>query len=202
MKIKCILFDADWVVVRWWWQFSLRYQKKYGISYDLMLEFFDWVFRDCLIWKADLKEEIKVFIQKWNWQGDEEELLKYWFDSENIIDEKLIEEILNLKEKWVISYIITNQEKYRTDYLKKEMWFENIFHKVLSSADLWCKKPEQQFYELVLKDLKENYWIEKDEILFFDDSEWNISWAKKVWIESILYKDISDFQKSLTQFSN
>jgi len=39
MKTKCILFDADGVIIRSE-IFSKQYQKKYGIENDAMLPFF------------------------------------------------------------------------------------------------------------------------------------------------------------------
>lgn len=75
-------------------------------------------------------------------------------------------------------------------------WIDNMelrekFDCVLISADIGIEKPNKEFYERLITELKEN----PEDILFVDDSEENIEGAKKAGL-SVLHYDAS---KSLTQ---
>ena len=61
---KVFLFDVDGVLVHSE-MFSDHYQKAYGISRAEMAPFYLGVFQDCLVGRADLKEVIKPWLQKW-----------------------------------------------------------------------------------------------------------------------------------------
>jgi putative hydrolase of the HAD superfamily len=171
MNIKVIVFDADGVVINSPGYFSLQYQKDFGVSNDVMLPFFKGVFQDCLVGKADLREELKKVLDDWKWKGTIDELLDYWFKSEHHIDDRVLREIKNLQSKGIKCYIGTKQEKYRTEYMKKEMGFEEIFDGIYSSAYVGYKKPDERFYEEISKDLKNKEGIRVEEIMFFDDEK-------------------------------
>ena len=194
MAIKSILFDADGVVINSE-MFSSKYQKEFGISPEEFLDFFNGEFNDCIVGKADLTELIKPWLSKWKWKGTVEEFLKFWFEAENNLDDGMIDMIKKLREKGIKCYLATNQEKHRTKYLKDNMGFEELFDKVFSSADIGYRKPEKEFYELVLNEIKKEYNISPHEIMFFDDSKENIDSAKKLNINANLYKNFKDFEK-------
>ena len=189
MKTKCILFDADGIIINSE-KFSIQYQKEFGVSNDEMLPFFNGEFQKCLVGKADLKELVEPWLSKWKWDGTVEEFLEFWFKAEHKIDEEVAEIIEKLKKKGVKCFLATNQEKYRTKYMKKDMGFEGLFDYVFSSAEIGFKKPQKEFYEKVLKELKKKYGIETDEIIFFDDSQGHINEAKKLGIDGRLYKGV------------
>jgi len=189
MGTKCILFDADGIIVTSE-KFSLQYQKEFGVSNDEMLPFFNGEFQKCLVGKADLKELVEPWLSKWKWRGNVEEFLEFWFKAEHKIDEEVAEIIEKLKKKGVKCFLATNQEKYRTNYMKKEMGFEGLFDYVFSSAEIGFKKPQKDFYEHILRELKEKYDIKIDDIIFFDDSQGHIDEAKKLGMDARLYTGV------------
>jgi HAD superfamily hydrolase (TIGR01509 family) len=79
--------------------------------------------------------------------------------------------------------LATNQEKYRLEYMRKEMGFEKIFDKIYSSNIIGFKKPEIQFYKYILNDLNKS----PNDIIFYDDSQANIESAELIGITSYLY---------------
>jgi putative hydrolase of the HAD superfamily len=199
MNIKVIVFDADGVVINSPGYFSLQYQKDFGVSNDVMLPFFKGVFQDCLVGKADLREELKKVLDDWKWKGTIDELLDYWFKSEHHIDDRVLREIKNLQSKGIKCYIGTKQEKYRTEYMKKEMGFEEIFDGIYSSAYVGYKKPDERFYEEISKDLKNKEGIRVEEIMFFDDEKENVDAANKFGWQAYLYKNFNNFQEKINQ---
>jgi len=189
MTIKCILFDADGIIINSE-KFSIQYQKEFGVSNDEMLPFFNGDFQECLVGKADLKELVEPWLSKWKWEGTVDEFLEFWFKAEHKIDEEVAEIIKELKNKGIKCFLATNQEKYRTNYMKEKMCFEGLFDHVFSSAEIGFKKPQKEFYEEVLKELKEKYGIDVDEVLFFDDSQGHIDEARKLGIDARLYEGV------------
>jgi len=194
MKIKCILFDVDWVIITSE-RFSLQYSKKFSISINEMLDFFNGDFKSCTIWKWDLKELIKPWISKWNFDWDVDKFLEYWFRSSRDIDDKMIDFANKCRSDWILCCIATNQEKYRTEYMKNQMWFDKIFDLFFSSCNIWAKKPEKEYFDYILNKLKNDHNIHNYEILLIDDSAENIEIAKKMWIKTHFYSWFEDFNK-------
>lgn len=190
--MKHILFDTDGVVVHsdMW---SNEYVRRSGISPDAMRSFFRDVFGDCLLWKSDLREQIKPFLKEWKWTGTVDDYLNEWFCYENNVDLDLIREIQKLRKSWIHCHVATNQEKYRLEYLRNEMGFAKDFDTVFCSCELGYKKPQREFYEKILHILGAN----ASEVLYFDDAIENIEAAKELWINAVLYRDIWDLEKIL-----
>lgn len=139
--------------------------------------------------KADLKEVIVSYLSEWWWKWSTDEYLEAWFDFENKPDYELIEKIQELRKKWVQCYVATNQEKYRLNYLRKDMNFENLFDGLFCSAEMGMKKPDLQYYQSIIDTL----WVLPSDIMYYDDAEENIEAAKNLGIQSILYRTIHDF---------
>lgn len=201
MTTKCILFDADGVVIHSE-RFSVQYQKEHDVSNDDMLLFFNGEFQNCIVGKADLIELVKPWLPKWKWTGTVDELLQFWFKAEHNIDERMVNIIKKLREKGIKCYLATNQEKYRTQYMKNHMRFEELFDHVFSSADIGHKKPEGEFYEFILNKVKNEHNIYPHEIMFFDDSQDNVTEARKLDIDAHFYKNFEDFENLVKPILN
>jgi len=201
MEIKCILFDADGVVINSE-MFSVQYQKEHDVSNDEMLPFFKGEFQNCIIGKADLIELVKPWLLKWKWIGTVDEFLQFWFKAEHNIDERMVNIIKELRKKGIKCYLATNQEKYRTQYMNNHMGFEELFDHVFSSADIGYKKPEREFYKFILDEIKNEHRINPHEIMFFDDSQENVDEAKKLDIDAHFYKNFKDFESLVKPILN
>ncbi|MCB0139116.1 MAG: hypothetical protein KDE50_04325, partial [Caldilineaceae bacterium] len=66
MAIKALLLDADGVVI-FPWRFAQYLAREHGITPAQTRGFFGGVFLDCLVGRADLKEELPPFLAQWNW---------------------------------------------------------------------------------------------------------------------------------------
>ncbi len=194
MPIKCILFDADWVVINSE-MFSVQFQKQYNVTNDEMLPFYLWEFKETIIWKTDLKQLLTNWLPKWKWNKTIDQFLDSWFKAEHSVDQEIVDSIKKLQNNWIKCFLATNQEKYRTKYMREEMWFEKLFDWVFSSCELGYKKPDEWFYLSVLDKIKNEYWINKEESLFFDDSEKNVNKANELWIKSYHYTNFQDYEK-------
>ncbi|MFA7209064.1 MAG: HAD family hydrolase [Parcubacteria group bacterium] len=199
MIIKAIVFDADGVVINSPDYFSVQYQKEFGVSNDMMLPFFKGKFQDCLVGKADLKEELKPFLSGWKWAGTVEEFLGYWFKVEHHIDERVVREIERLKSMGIRCYLGTKQEKYRTEYMRNRMGFEEIFDHIYSSAEVGYKKPDKKFFEFISADIKNKDNIDPEEIMFWDDEKSNVAVSKELGWQGYFYGNYDDFNKIVSQ---
>lgn len=191
MNKKCVLFDADGVVINSE-LFSIQYQKQFGVSNDEMMPFFKGIFQDCLIGKADLKESVQSYLKKWKWKGDVDSFLLFWFKAEHRIDQRVVDLILKLRKNSVFCYLVTNQEKYRTQYMRKEMGFGDIFDDIFSSAEIGSKKPDKEFYEFILQAVTKK-GITKEQIFYTDDTASHVKSAKELGIDAHLYTDFEEF---------
>ena len=194
-QIKVVLFDVDGVVVDSE-MFSLQYSKKFGINNEEMLPFFKGVFQDCIIGKADLKEEVKPWLKKWKWDKSAKDFLNFWFRSEHNIDDMLVDQVEKLRASGIRCYLATKQEKYRTKYMREEMGFDNIFDGIFSSSEIGYKKPDEKFFQKILDELG----IQGEEALFFDDEIENVEGAKSLGIKGFLYTGFDEFKKELDKF--
>lgn len=188
MDKKVILFDADGVVIHSE-MFGTHYQKVQGLAPDDMLPFYKGIFQECLVGKADLKEAIAPWLKKWKWAGDVDGFLLQWFQYKHKIDQKIVDLIRELRENAVACYLATNQEKYRTQYMQNEMGFGQIFDGIFSSAAIGSKKPQLEFYEYIFQKLG----VEKDTILYIDDTVSHVEAAKLAGIEAYLYTKYDAF---------
>lgn len=182
MKNKIYMFDADGVIIQSQ-MFSYKYADEFNISISELNNFFKTDFQECLVGKSDLKIAVKPWLKKWNWSKSVDEFLDYWFKAEHNLNLELIEHIKELRKEKIKCVLATNQEKYRLEYLKKEIDFEAIFDKIYSSNLIGFKKPYIEYYKFILNDLNEN----PSNIIFYDDRQENIESAKLLGINSILY---------------
>lgn len=194
--IKVVIFDGDGMVINKPMLFSLKFSKEFNIPYDKILPFFKKEMEDCRIGKADLREELKKYIEIWGWKKSIQELLEYWFESEDYPDERVLDCIKDLQSAGIKCYLATNNEKYRADYITYEMGFGKIFDKVFASAYMGCKKGDRGFWKKVFKELNK---FKKSEIMVWDDRQKNIDSAKDFGFSASLYNDFESFEKKVNK---
>ena len=175
---RAVIFDSDGMLVHGP-RFSEKYITDHGISIKLMEPFFEGPFKDCLVGKADLREELtKGWLENWQWRGTVDELLNYWFAVGDRRDESVFSSVATLRGKGIVCLVATNQEKYRTAYLSNTFGYTAAFNKVYSSALIGHKKHEQEFFEHVMRDITASFAIsDPKEVMFWDDDIDNVRGA-------------------------
>ncbi len=194
--IKVLIFDADGVLINSD-IFSKRFAKEYNLDIEKINPFFNGVFKDCLIGKADLKEVIVPYLEEWDWKDGVDSFLEYWFSKEYSIDQGIIDYIKDCRNNGIKCVMATNQEKYRAEYMFNKIGFANSFDKMYVSAHLGHKKTNVEFFEKLVNDLES---IKKDEILFWDDDIENIDTAKEFGIKAELYTTFEDFKQKMKDY--
>ena len=54
-------------------EFARLREEKLGLSTQITKTFFEGIFNDCLVGKADLYSVIPAYLQEWKWKGSVEE---------------------------------------------------------------------------------------------------------------------------------
>jgi len=147
--IKAVLFDADGVIVKAH-PFTFELESQFKIPRAKTQSFFAERFLYCLIGQADLKEEVKKYLDSWNWKETVEELLLFWFNSENIVDQRIVNTIQELKESGLKVCLASNQEKYRSDFLLNKMGFKDLFDYTYFSWSIGYIKSNPLFLKKLL----------------------------------------------------
>jgi len=196
--IKVIIFDADGVIINTEKKFSVLLAEKYGIPLKKTLPFFYGSFQDCLIGKADLKETISPYLSVWGWKDGIDALLDIWFQEGHEVNQELIQYIQDLRQKGILCILATDNEKYRFQHMLNDFGFTTSFNKAYSSADVGCKKFNQNFFLKIFYELNN---IQKNEILFIDDDIENIQVAEKFCIHTHLYTSLENLKEKLSILS-
>ena len=194
--IKAIIFDADGVIVHREKYFSERLEEDYGVLRTESLKFFNNEFAGCLVGKKDLKQVLPKYLKQWGWKKSLEELLTYWFEKEGKRDEELVNYIQKLRETGIKIYIGTNNEKYRTEYLRDKMELGEISHKVYGSGHIGYVKPDHNFFAHIINDQN----LEKNEVLFWDDDEDNVKAAIEFGIHAEIYRSFKEFKTIIKKY--
>ncbi len=144
-----------------------------------------------------MKESITEKPELWQWNGSTDELLDYWFKTEDVRNEELLKLIRKLKSQGVPCYLATDQEKYRGEYMRNVM-FKDLFDGYFISAELGVTKTDPKFFETIVEKLRLIYpSLEPHDIIFFDDSQSKIDTACSVGINGQLYKNINQIKSLL-----
>lgn len=196
--IKAVIFDADGVVIKPK-RFSVELEKDFGIPTTKLLPFFDSVFEKHLTGKGDLKNDLHKYMDDWGWHDGVDKLMDYWFRTGSELEEGVVRKVEELRKQGIPCYIGTNQEKYRTLYMKKDMGLEDMFDGVWSSADLGFQKPDMEFFENIYKNITKNKIIRKEEIMFWDDREKNVESAERFGFNAYVFKNFADFEKIMEE---
>ena len=195
--IKAVVYDMDGMVLGGG-RFSDAYAKEFGITFADMQPFFDESFPKCILGQADLKEELAHWLSKWRWKGTVEELLEYWLHRGDEIDTAVLNSVDTLRAKGMLCVLATNQEKYRGEYVKKELKLAEHFEKIFVSNEIGYKKPEPQFFEAIMEFLRErDSSMQKSEVLFWDDREAFVEGAKRFGFEARFYTGFLEYEKEM-----
>lgn len=183
--MKVLLLDADGVLLKSGELFSNRFATEYGISQELVSEFFRGPFSDCQSGTKDMREELPVYLEKWGWQSGVDGFLKYWFESDTVFDETVVDIVRKIKESGVKCYLASNNEKYRAEDLWQQIEKKDLLDGHYYSWELKTKKDDPLFFQQIIDILG----VVPEEVCFIDDDQKNVDAAASLGIMARLYKD-------------
>ena len=192
---KAILFDADGVALKKYKEYfvSQYFAREYKAPTDEINKFFENDFRACQRGKLDLKEELTKHLPGWNWPNDVDAFFEYWFTSDAIIDSEVMEEIEKIRNKGFKCYLVTDQEKYRANYLSEKLCLKDKFDKCFFSYELGYMKSQPEYFTEIFKITG----LKPEEFFYFDDDRKNVDVASSLGINAHFYTNIDDLKSAI-----
>jgi putative hydrolase of the HAD superfamily len=194
---RVVLFDADGVLTVPEEMFSIIYSRSRGLSFEPFETFFQTEWADYVTGRRDLKEQIRENPDMWQWAGTPEELLEYWFKTEDIRNDEMISLVQEVREKGTPCFLATEQEHYRGEYMKNVM-FKDLFDGYFVTADIGVKKSDPAFFGEIVKRLNEEGMnVRSGDVIFFDDSQSKVDAALQAGIDACLFEGIASVKRKL-----
>ena len=194
--IKALLIDGDGATIKKTKYFSDVYAEEYHIPEEKLRPFFKDKFRLCQRGKADLKKEVEPYLKGWGWKGSVDEFLDYWFHTQTIPNQPVLDLLKDLRERGIKVCLVTDQEKYRAKYISEELGFKDDFDELFYSCDLGYSKSQKEFFEIIIKRLD----LKPEEILYWDDED--IEMAKEVGINASVFTSFENFKEEVNLLTN
>jgi putative hydrolase of the HAD superfamily len=136
---------------------------------------------DCSGFFREIRKEFNI-------EFTDEEITEL-FNSENMTG--LLGYLPVLKKKYKL-YLLSNQMKIRTDYIRKNFDLR-VFDDVFFSNEIGLIKPDREIFDFVLKQIRLN----ADECLFIDDTQKNLDTAKTIGINAVKYLELNQLRTEL-----
>lgn len=182
--MSCFAFDLDGVLIIAP-LFTENLYQKFKVPAELSQSFIEGEYQDCVVGKKDLKEILPRYIKEWQLKISVQELLDFWFAAENKPNQELLDFIQKLRSQGHYCCILTNQEKYRMEYIRQTMGYVKYFDSIISSCEIGFKKPSQEYFltsaKLIGYDL--------DKINFFDDREKYVKESINAGLNGFIFKN-------------
>jgi putative hydrolase of the HAD superfamily len=196
VTIDILLFDVDGVLANGR-SFSEHLACEHGITAESTAPFFRGRFLDCLVGRGDLRQELAAHLPGWGWPGTVEQFLDDWFTSEHVINELLMTAVRRYRARGIRCYIATNQEQYRTRYIREQMGFADAFDGLFASAEIGYMKHDPAFFAHLLHTLGP---VPPSTVLFWDDSATNVATARSVGLCAKVYHGFAAFQQTMATY--
>lgn len=192
MNISALLLDADGVVI-FPWRFARYLEEEHAITPAQTRDFFGGVFLECLVGRADLKEELPPFLAQWGWPDTLDEFIARWFSTEDAADPQMMSVIHRLRSQGIPCYLATNQERYRLAYMREQMGFQAHLDGIFASCEVGHMKHDKAYFAEVTRQLA----LAPSTILFWDDSPGNIEMARAFGWQAEHFTTFAKFQEKM-----
>jgi putative hydrolase of the HAD superfamily len=194
--IKALLIDGDGATIKKTKYFSDVYAEEYKIPEEKLRPFFKDKFRLCQRGKADLKKEVEPYLKGWGWHGSVDEFLDYWFHTQTIPNQPVLDLLKEIRARGIKCYLVTDQERYRANYITNNLRFKDYFDELFYSCDLGYSKSQKEFFEIIIKRLN----LKPEEIIYWDDED--IEMAKEVGINASVFTSDQNFKEEVNLLMN
>ena len=201
--MKILMVDVDGVLVHGrpadGLPFGTDLERDLGLPLDVwQREFFKPFWVDIVTGREPIEPRLSAVLAEIAPHLETETLLQYWFENDSRLDERLLEDLAELRKSGVTLYLATNQEHRRAAWLMNEHGLAQHFDDIFYSAKLGHKKPGWDFFRLAT----EATGARPEDIAFIDDAPDNIEsarqfgWKAEHWTSGMNLKDVlATFEK-------
>lgn len=150
-------------------------------------------FNKCLVGESTITEVINNLRTEGNFKE-----LEYILNPNNLIKSYPIikenfEYIKRLKEREYKLYLLTNITEASHNYINEQIKIDSLFEGGIYSYQEHIVKPNPEIYKLILN----KFNLNKEETIFFDDREKNVSAANKTGLKAVVFKSINDIENNI-----
>jgi len=170
--------------------------KQLGISVDQYLDCIDTTYANSITGKITKKQTLDTLSK--NLKTSKKNLQKIYKTAykKNFNKNKwLYNFAFKLKKQGYKIAILSDQWHISKDSIVDKKLIKKFDVSVIS-CEVGVRKPSLKIYKIVLKELK----LPSKNCLFIDNQEWNLKPAKKIGINTILFKNNNQFLKELKRF--
>ncbi len=191
--IKVVVFDLDGMVLKRREYFSDKLKRKLAISEEEVMPFFKREFKDCQKGRLELKKVLEnKYFPIWDWRKGFNEFINWWFSGEKI-DNKLMETIKKIKKNKIKTVLLTNNERYRLEFIINEFKLKNIFDLIVLPYEIETIKPEKKCWNKLLTMTN----VKAQNILVCDDRKQRLKGAKELGFKTHIYTTLNQFKAEL-----
>lgn len=196
-KIKVIIFDLGGVVFENGTHKAIKYLKeKYSFSDDLLEKIFygkeALAFREGRFTPKEFWRFIDSILPKES-RLTARNIRSIWYNF-YIPPKGMLELLANLKRNYKLG-ILSGNIKERVDFLNEKYDFRKFFDFEVYSFDVGMNKPNLAFYQKALE--KAN--VDAENCLYVDDHLEYVEPAKKLEMQTMLFRNFNQFLKELKQ---
>lgn len=203
-EIKAIIFDVGGVLAlgesiimngKQRNSVHLYIAKKLNISLDQWFDAIDTTYAKSIEGKLSEDKVLKIIAKNLKIPIKKlETIVKKSYKKNFKQNKQLFKRINNIKKKGYKLAVLSDQWYLSQEALMPKKLYKK-FDAVVVSCEVKMRKPNPKMYKLVLKKLK----ISPKKALFIDNQEWNIKPAKKIGMNTILYKNNKQLFKELSK---
>lgn len=188
--IKAIIFDWGRVLAPSDNKVAVvRLKKNFDFDENAFSEYFD-QHEDDLCHTQEFQDFLSTASEKFNIPVDS---IVNALNSDP--SDEVFEIAKKLSEKYKV-YILSNQLKFRADYIRSNFDL-SFFDKVFFSNEIGLKKPFEEIFTFMLNKINQD----PVNCLFVDDTPSCINTAKKLGFNVILFKNLDKLKQELASFS-
>src|SRR5579884_1246427 len=151
---EILLFDADGVVIEKRNQyFSQRLVDDFGVSSEEAMDFVKNALNPSMVGKVDMRQALADYLIKWDIKKSVDEMFEYWWSEENKLNHQVLTRIDQLRESGYQAFLVTDQERYRSQYLTEQLGLSEHFDGSFISCELGFQKHDREYWEKVVAKL-------------------------------------------------
>ena len=109
------------------------------------------------------------------------------------VNKKVEQLAKTLRQKWYKIWICSNNFPSRVRELDKKFHFLDNFDVHIFSYEVGAMKPDQKIFQILI----DKSGVEASKIIYSDDKEEKLEWAKKLWIQTFVFHGFDEFIQDL-----
>lgn len=188
--LKNIIFDIGGIILEWGNRPIQKLLNKSDkeVKKISKIIYGDKRFKSCILGELSQTEYMKQLIgENTEYSDDIYKILSEEYQEKvlPVIKENL-GKIIELKNKGYKIYFLSNITDVSYNYLKNKLKILDLIDGGVYSFKEHTKKPEKEIFDILIK----RYNLNKDETIFFDDSEKNVKAGNEYGIKSYVFKSL------------